>query len=187
MKMIISLFISCFMFCALATDIKAEEGIYYTRCNLKVLKGSYISWVNWQSAKEYLQVGTKVQVKSEKNKISLFDVNAKRNYVLDMGQAGNSFLDKFVTKRPVDINRFPKEIQANVNGAVARVGMTKEQVYIAMGPPAWITSGNTNTKTYENILATNLWLYKRRRFGKNIGIEFDSATGQAVRTEGIWR
>ena len=187
MKTLIGLFTVFFVFCSLAIDIKADDNTYYTRCNLKVIKGSYITWVNWQSAKEYLPAGTKVQVKGKGSKINLFDISAKRNYVLDVGQAGDSFLDKFVTNRPIDINRFPEEIQANVNSAVARVGMTKEQVYIAMGPPAWITSGNTSTKTYENILASNLWLYKRRRFGKNIGIEFDSTTGQAIRTEGIWR
>ena len=71
--------------------------------------------------------------------------------------------------------------------AAARTGMTKEEVCIAMGPPAWITAGNSDNKTYDNIMASNLWVYKRSRFGKNIGVEFNPSTGTVIRTEGIWR
>jgi hypothetical protein len=40
--------------------------------------------------------------------------------------------------------------------------------------------------TYENIMAGDLWVYARRRFGKNIGVAFDPTTGKVNRTEGIW-
>jgi hypothetical protein len=64
--------------------------------------------------------------------------------------------------------------------------MTKEQVYIAMGPPTNVGQKRTNTMTYEQIMASDLWVYARRRFAKNIGVAFDSASGQVNRTEGIW-
>ncbi len=64
--------------------------------------------------------------------------------------------------------------------------MTKEQVYIAMSPPANVGNTRTNTMTYDNIMASDLWVYARRRSGKNIGVAFDSATGNVTRTEGIW-
>jgi len=86
----------------------------------------------------------------------------------------------------VDIAQFSEEVQANIRQAVAKVGMTKEQVYIAMGPPTNVGKERTNKMTYDQIVASNLWVYARRRFGKNIGVAFDPATGLVNRTEGIW-
>ncbi len=40
--------------------------------------------------------------------------------------------------------------------------------------------------TYEKILESDLWVYARRRFGKNIGVAFDPTSGRVSRTEGIW-
>jgi hypothetical protein len=39
-------------------------GTYYARCNLKVLKGKYITWVNWQAAPTYIPVNTELRVKN---------------------------------------------------------------------------------------------------------------------------
>ena len=104
----------------------------------------------------------------------------------DIGADGDKFLEKFITKKPVDIKKFPADVQTNIRGAVAKIGMTKEQVYIAMGPPTEISNAKTNTITYENIMGSDLWIYARRRFGKNIGVAFDPGTGRVNRTEGIW-
>ncbi len=172
----------------LLSDARAEEdNIYYARCNLKVIKANHITWVNWQASPEYLIVGTKFKVKPKGKSASLTDVDTGATYTLDVGANAEKFMEKFVVKGPVNINRFSKDIQDNINNAVARVGMTKEEVYIAMGPPAWVIDGNTDNKTYDNIMASNLWVYKRSRFGKNIGVEFNPSTKQVTRTEGIWR
>ena len=40
---------------------------------------------------------------------------------------------------------------------------------------------DTRQKAYEQILAGNLWVYRRRRFGKNIGVQFVS-----IRPTGAW-
>jgi hypothetical protein len=55
-----------------------------------------------------------------------------------------------------------------------------------MGPPTVLGKEKTHSMTYENIMAGDLWVYARRRFGKNIGVAFDPATGKVNRTEGIW-
>ena len=93
---------------------------------------------------------------------------------------------KFITKEKVDISKFPKKAQQNIRNLVAKVGMTKEQVYIAMGPPTKVVAGKTNQMTYDAIMDYDLWIYARRRFGKNIGVAFDPETGLVNRTEGIW-
>lgn len=188
MKKLIYLCVWLFILAVLAVNSKAEEGnIYYARCNLKVIKGNYITWVNWQAAPEYLPVSTKLKVDIKGNKAILTDAKTGKKYTLDTGSKGDVFLEKFITKDAVNIDQYPKDIQDNIRDAVARIGMAKEQVYIAMGPPAWITSGDTDNKTYEDIMDSSLWVYKRNRFGKNIGVEFNPSTGQVSRTEGIWR
>jgi len=186
MKRIIVLFFSAaILFSFLPSGVNAQDEIYYARCNLKVIKGSYITWVNWQATRTFIPVGTKLKVRFAGSKATLIDVKTGKSYTLDIGASGEIYLKKFVIKKPVNISRFPKDIQAQIHTGFAKVGMTKEQAYIAMGPPAW-ADGKTYNMTYADIMSKNLWVYKRRRFGKNIGIEFDPSTGRVIRTEGLW-
>jgi len=162
------------------------EEIYYARCNLKVIKGNNISWVNWQSAPTFIPAGTKLRVTKSGSTAKLVNIDTGSSYTLDIGADGEAFLAKFVTKTQVNIKKFPADVQANISGAVAKIGMTKEQAYIAMGPPTEVSNAKTNMMSYENIMGSDLWVYARRRFGKNIGVAFDPATGLVNRTEGIW-
>ena len=172
----------------LTTNIGYCEGdIYYARCNLKVIKGLKITWVNWQGAPTFMPANAKLRVIKAGDKASLVDVNTESVYLLDIGAQGDIFLEKFVTKNPVPINMFTPEVQSNIQKTVARIGMTKEQVYIAMGPPAVVIAGKTYNMTYEQIMSSDLWVYKRRRFGKNIGVAFDPGSGRVNHTEGMGR
>jgi hypothetical protein len=164
-----------------------RDDIYYARCNLKVIKGNHITWVNWQSTPTFIPVGTKLKVIKSGSTASIINVETGSSYTLDIGGDGETLLEKFVTKKPIDINQFSGDIQSNIRSTVARVGMTKEEVYIAMGPPTNVSSTRTNTMTYENIMSNDVWVYARRRFGKNIGVVFDPGTGRVNRTEGIWK
>lgn len=191
MKSVLRKLMPAFILLFFATTVLlASEDIdnfYYARCNLKILKGKLITWVNWQASPEFLPVGSKVTLVLNGRKATVTDVETKRNFTLDMGAAGPQFLSKFFVSEPVSIQGFPEDTKANIRNAVARVGMTKRQAYMAMGPPAWIPSGNTNASTYEQIMAADQWVYRRRRFGKNIGIKFAPQTGLVHQTEGIWR
>jgi hypothetical protein len=44
----------------------------------------------------------------------------------------------------------------------------------------------TRTLSDDQIMASDLWVYARRRLAKNIGVAFDPASGQVNRTKGIW-
>lgn len=162
-----------------------EDDIYYARCNLKVIKGNHITWVNWQSTKTLVPVGALLRVSREGRKATLVNVETGKSYTLDIGSEGDAYLEKFVTKKKININKFPDDVRKNIHKAIAKVGMTKEQVYIAMGPPAW-AGQKTFSMIYKEIMAEDLWTYKRRQFGKNIGVAFDPETGRVNRTEGIW-
>ncbi|MEN8264632.1 MAG: hypothetical protein ABFR82_14360 [Nitrospirota bacterium] len=162
----------------------AAGDVYYSRCNLKVIKGGQISWVNWQATKDIVPVGTKLEVTHNGSSATAVDVATGKSYIIDVGSDGDVFLQKFLSKEKVEIDQFPSSVQQEINKAFAKVGMTKEQTYIAMGPPAW--AGNkTHVMTYNEIIKEDLWTYKRRRFSKNIGVSFGD-DGRVDRTEGIW-
>ncbi|MGA1840637.1 MAG: hypothetical protein ACMUIU_08430 [bacterium] len=164
-----------------------DTAVYYARCNLKVIKGNHITWINWQSTPTYIPVGEKIRIVDRgKNIVKIETIENGKEYTLDIGNYGDIFLEKFITGEKVDISKFPEEVQKNIRNLVARVDMTKEQVYIAMGPPTKVVDGKTNRMTYEDIIDHDLWVYARRRFGKNIGVAFDPKTGLVTRTEGIW-
>ncbi len=170
-----------------ATVELTEENVYYARCNLKVIGGDQITWVNWQATPTFIPVNTKLKVIKSGSKASVVNRETGSHYTLDIGEKGDRFLEKFVTKKLVGINRFTADVQSNIKNTVARIGMTKQEVYIAMGPPTNVVNVRSNTKTYEDIMGADLWVYARKRFGKNIGVAFDPETGKVSRTEGIWR
>lgn len=169
-----------------APVVHAQENVYYARCNLKVHGGNEITWINWQASPTFIPVGTKLRVTRTGSKASVVNIETNAAYTLDIGADGDAFLEKFVTKTPVKVTTFPADVQAHIRNAVAQIGMTKEQVYIAMGPPTNLGQSRTNMMTYKEIMAGDLWVYARRRFGKNIGVAFDPGTGKVNRTEGIW-
>jgi hypothetical protein len=186
MKKILSICFAAYVFILLIVNLTFAEDVYYARCNLKVFKGDNISWVNWQSTPTFIPAGAKLKVTKAGNAATLVRLDTNASYTLDIGADGDVFLEKFVSKKPISIDKFSPEVQANIRKAIAKIGMTKEEVYIAMGPPTNIDNARTNDKTFENIMHSDSWVYARRRFGKNIGVAFDPNTGRVSRTEGIW-
>ncbi len=96
-----------------ASSGDAQDDVFYARCNLKVLEGNEITWINWQAAPTFIPVGTKLRVTRAGNKASLVNLETKTTYTLDIGADGQAFLEKFVTKKPVDIRGFPADVQTD--------------------------------------------------------------------------
>ncbi|HHL40155.1 MAG TPA: hypothetical protein ENJ37_06585 [Deltaproteobacteria bacterium] len=174
--------------CVLPASAFPAEDVYYARCNLKVVKGRLISWVNWQAAREMIPAGTKLLVSYDGgDEAEIEDPATGRVYRLLLGAEGRPYLEKFVVREPVTVVPSSPEIAAEMKKGLIAVGMTKLEAYTAMGPPANADMVNTDTMTYDEIMEADLWVYKRKRFGKNIGVAFDPDTGLVTRTEGIWR
>ena len=68
-----------------------EEGSYYARCNLKVLKGRHITWVNWQSSPTFIPVGTKLRVARDGKNATLLNQETGSIYTLDIGNEDKIF------------------------------------------------------------------------------------------------
>ncbi|HMK56895.1 MAG TPA: hypothetical protein VK448_09695 [Dissulfurispiraceae bacterium] len=176
----------CLIMFMLAVGQACADDAYYARCNIKVVKGNHITWVNWQAAPYTIPVGTKLKVTRNGDTATFVREDNGESYKVDLGADGDAYLEKFVSTKPINISKFPKDVQSNINKGIAKVGMTKEQVFIAMGAPSTLLSGRTEKMALEEIMKSDNWIYSRRRFGKNIGIEFDPKTGKVTRTEGIW-
>ena len=84
-----------------------EGSEYYARCNLKVLKGNSITWINWQASPTFIPSGTKLKVTRTGSMASLIDAATGVGYTLDLGADGDIYLEKFVTKNPVVLDGFP--------------------------------------------------------------------------------
>ncbi len=163
--------------------LKPDE--YYTRCNLRVIKGSYITWVNWQGAPTFIPAGTRVRIGRSGGKLTLTDLSTGRTYMFDVGATGKEYLYKFLTKNPLNLNMFSSSIRTYIKRAHPAIGMTKKEVYIAMGPPARISIGKTFRLTYNDIMRDNTWIWPTKRFKRNIGITFDARTGRVTKIVGI--
>lgn len=161
----------------------AEETMY-ARCNLKVIKGNKITWMNWQSAPSFISAGAKLKVTVSGDSATFVDEGGT-SYAVDLGASGDKFLEKFVVKHKVDVEKYSTSVTADIRKAVIKAGMTHEEAYVAMGPPPYVDGKNkTDSMTYEDIVKASTWVYKRSTFGKNIGITF--ANGKVSNTEGIW-
>ena len=78
-----------------------EDDIYYARCNLKVIKGDYITWMNWQFAPTFIPAGAELKVTRHGSKATVVDVKTGNTYTLDIGADEDIFLEKFVTKKQI--------------------------------------------------------------------------------------
>ena len=166
-------------------DPSTEKRSLYSRCNLRVLKGNTITWVNWQSAPTFIPAGTALEVHGGPQQWYMRN-DEGTIYTLDAGGNGDEYLFKFVSEEQFDPSPLPEDAQKSIQQAVARLGMTREQVYIAMGPPQKVDETDTVGLTFEQILVASRWVYRRKRFGKDIGVQFDR-DGIVKNTEGIWR
>jgi len=168
-------------------NLSSANDTYYARCNLKVIKGTYITWVNWQSTLDMIPLGSKLRVSHIGKKTKLIVADTDKKYILFAGRSAKKYITKVFSKEPVSIEDFSPDFRDEINGGYAVEGMSKKEVYAAMGPPASADKANAYTMTYKRIMNTNLWGYRSRRFHKNIGVHFDRKTGKVDRTQGIWQ
>ncbi len=83
--------------------------------------------------------------------------------------------------------RFSGKAADSIAKGIAVMGMSRKEVYVSMGPPASADGIQTREMTYEQIMGHSTWVWRRKRFGKNIGVTFDPASGLVTATEGIWK
>jgi hypothetical protein len=166
----------------------------YTQCHLKLAKPGYATWVNWVKSPTFIPYGTAVRLENFSfTRASFTRLDTQETILLDFGSANShsqalELLHKFIDTAPPSLN--PGAFQAAIDRKTAKIGMTKEQVYVSLGPPAYMDSTKTLSADKRTIFTSNLWIYERASTAfvkhKRIGVAFNSSTGLVERTEGIW-
>jgi hypothetical protein len=170
-----------------------EEKTVYARCNLTAPRGA-IGPNNYLEFPPAIKAGARCRLtrvwtpqgRAGQDGLAISDqlygvevVDTGRKYEFDAGTAGQLNLEKYFLESP------PSEItamaeQGNKLSALVKDGMSKEQVYAALGPPWHIYRNSdfeaTGSVPYAKILASNYWVYAATRWQKLV-VSFERGTG----------
>lgn len=158
----------------------------YTRANVRHLPGNLVTWENWQSTVLMIPPGTKVTIPD--TKFFVVDATGARYQTNFLGNP--AVLDKFFAAEPPDVSA-SDETRAAIERGAPKVGMTKAEIFMALGPPTltldpvtgtWLWSNRTNLN---QMMASDYWSWVRRKFSKKLGVYFDKQ-GVAYRVEGAF-
>ena len=153
-------------------------GTYYTRCSINIDRNRVLS-TNYRggAGAMLVPVNTKVDLisrrrgrfnmKTESGQSFRFEHVRKHSNV----SADDSFKG-FFSAAETDLSDFSAEEQAGINEATAKVGMSKDAVLAAIGPPP-------GHKTRS--LSLNTWMYWSKKFDTfNVQFDDDGKVSQIV-------
>jgi len=157
-------FFSSVSFSAGDKPLKGEK--FFTRTNLKN-KGMLIFFYNMSKVSEIIPVGTAVEMKGFSAKVIRFKKESgKKTYRITDRPA--VYRKYFVNKEDeIGLETMSDKAKAAIKLMQVYEGMTKNEVLVSKGCPAYIDVGVKSWgKTLEQIMASNSWYYNvdsRRR------------------------
>ena len=126
-KAMLSFSVVCLVLLGASTAGICQDGTYYARCNLKVLKGNQVTWVNWQAAPSFIPVGTKLMVGDTLATGPGGSLGAilRDNSTMSLGPASSLVIRKFLFS-PADgklglLVRVTRGTMAYLSGLIARL------------------------------------------------------------------
>lgn len=85
---------------------------YYARCNIKVLKGNQISRVNCQAAPYTTSLVSRLKVTRSGETATFVKEDNGESYKIGFGADGDAYIEKFVTRKPINISKFTNDVQS---------------------------------------------------------------------------
>ncbi|MBL7073048.1 MAG: hypothetical protein ISS33_04640 [Candidatus Omnitrophica bacterium] len=143
----------------------------YTRTNLKA-KGMAIYFHNMTKIGEKaIPIGTAVVITAESKKyIKFYVVNDGRQYKLNV--PASSYSKYFVEDSAPVVNRYKKDAIGDMR---VSTGMTKQEVYMSRGCPAWIALGKKSYfYTLDQILDSDNWFYNKDKRKGEMVVHFEN-------------
>jgi len=143
----------------------------YTRTNLKA-NGAEIYFHNMEKiGKEIIPIGTAVVVTAESKKyIKFYVANDGKQYRLKV--PASSYSKYFVEDSAPVVNRYKKDAIGDMR---VSTGMTKQEVYMSRGCPAWIALGKKSYfYTLDQILDSDNWFYNRDKRKEEMVVHFEN-------------
>lgn len=160
-----------FAFAADGESIVGKEA--YTRTNLKV-KGSTIYFHNMSKiGKVTIPLGTAVVITGENKKFIKFRLaNEKKKYKIEAPAStyNKYFVDNKATLGMQGMKQSMKDAVAEMR---VEMGMTKQEVYMSRGCPAWTAYGSkAYSLSLAQIMNSNNWFYNRDKGKEEIIVHF---------------
>ncbi|HMK60001.1 MAG TPA: hypothetical protein VK452_02510 [Dissulfurispiraceae bacterium] len=186
----------CFVFIIIVMffNVKLVQAIdliagkeYFLRTPLYAAKDkdNYINWVNYSDAAEKLHAGGKVTVTEINGHAIKFVMNNKM-YLFEYEQKGHvgspGIYDKYFTAANIreDMQRYDEHIRTNISLGKIELGMTKEEVLLAVGCPPIADIKKTYDLSLQDILHADSWIYYRSRLKKLL---LNFAAGKVISIE----
>lgn len=150
-------------------DDEEEKDIRYAMANIHTHKG-IVSWVNYLTG-PVIPFGTKIEVTDiDDDSVEFLVVKTKKEFEFqnDEDRSGHKAIDlfeRFFSKEDPKrrLSRLDRRDRRRVRGAKPRIGMSKEAVLMAIGPPPPHKTSSTDADE---------WTYWKNRFRK-MHIMFD--------------
>jgi hypothetical protein len=158
------LFFSSVSFASEGSLVKGEQ--FFTRTNLKH-EGKMIYFHNMSKEKDIIPVGTPVTIKSTSSKTIKFKMgDGEKIYrITDSPAVYSKYLVS--NKDEIGLQNMNDKAKTDVKDMQIYEGMTKNEVFVSKGCPAYIGVGEKSWgKTLEQLMASNTWYYNmdtRRR------------------------
>jgi len=158
-----------FTFSAEKSSLVGKEA--YTRTNLKA-DGAGIYFHNMTKiGKEIIPIGTAVVITAESKKyISFYVANDGKKYKLKV--PASSYNKYFVEDRAPTVNKYKKDAIGDMR---VSTGMTKQEVYMSRGCPAWIALGKKSYFcTLTQVMESDNWFYNRDKRKGEMTVHFEN-------------
>ncbi len=153
--------------CAQPTPIafEGQSKPRFLRCTLRADRQNMYS-TNYLSMPAVAGVGRPAEVKMySTNRVDL-DLNKIMYQMYPVSQPFDTNAQNFVEKffvddvRSLGLEKLEAVRKTNIQNGHAEIGMTKEQVYMTLGPPAYVDFDyDASNLTYSAIMEKNRWVY----------------------------
>lgn len=146
-----------------AFDKKDLEGQnFYTRTNLKA-HGKTVFFNNLSKTKGFIPVGTLVMIKKvSKDSIKFELLEGDKEYKTFTLKAPSEYYDNYFVKgiSEIELNKMSGSVKDNVKNMAVVPGMTKAEVYVSRGCPAFIGWGVKSWGySMGQIMQSDTWYY----------------------------
>jgi len=171
-------FFSSVSFSAGNKPLKGEK--FFTRTNLKN-KGRLVFFYNMSKVTKIIPAGTAVEIRGSSAKIIRFKKeDGKKTYKITDRPA--VYRKYFVSdKDEIGLETMSDKAKAAIKLMQVYEGMTKNEVLVSKGCPAYIAHGEKSWgKTLEQLMASNSWYYNVDTRRREMIISFENGVASTI-------
>lgn len=167
--------------CCVAFAAPLQKGdMVFTRSYLRA-KDKVIFWHNLSGVPEVVPAGTEVKISRAKGERIIFvrvDTNKLYELVASAGQWEKYFVKD---KQEVNIDALSPEKKEQIAQGDVVNGMTKEEVYIAKGCPAYLAYGKKSfANSFADVMLSDTWYYMKTSRVRDVLIEFKDGVVSSI-------